>query len=273
MWREVCSRSSLTPAGLHGESCRIRETSARFHFAGTLSQGDPPSEPWRVSKATRIIRVIIGRLDVNLMGFDASVNGKVVMSNCQASAVPVLQMYHCGPATMFTSPPKPAAVARWETRRPAAAVRRTSSRPPPRHPLTEPCAPGTELPRLPWRRPSRSEELLPNPKTNRRHTPPSVLEGPRSHSFRMLRCEDRAFRPIQSSRGGGTEQHASKPACVREHHDQIEFAFLRRRRDHPGGVAAHENSCRCCRRKFGDEKGFSLATFQCSSAISLPGLA
>jgi hypothetical protein len=54
-----------------------------------LSQGDPPSELWRVSKATRIIRVITGRWDETLTGFDASVNGKVVMSNCQASAVPL----------------------------------------------------------------------------------------------------------------------------------------------------------------------------------------
>ena len=91
MWREVCCRSSLTPAGLHGESSRIRETSARFQFAGSLSQGDPPSEPWRVSKATRIICVSIGLIGGEFKGFDASVNSKV--SNCPASAIPVLQMY------------------------------------------------------------------------------------------------------------------------------------------------------------------------------------
>jgi hypothetical protein len=41
------------------------------------------------------------------MGFDASVNGKVVMSDCQAaSAVPVLQMYDYGVYQAFAINPE-----------------------------------------------------------------------------------------------------------------------------------------------------------------------
>ena len=81
-----------------------------------------------------------------------------------------------------------------------------------------------------------------------------MFQGPGSDRLRVLRRQDGTLRIIQNFRGGGTEQHAPKPAGVRWHHDQIESVFLRRLCNHARAITGQENSCRRGWRKFGNKK-------------------